>query len=766
MVCSSIVQVRNYLSIKYRCAIALFVVCCLSGIPTARADSTYTPVYHPKLNISRVSGTITIDGVLDDEGWQGAAKAENFAEHNPGDQTKPEVDTEVLLTYDDNNLYVAWLCYDDPEEVRSSFCERDHIFSGDYVILCIDTYGEATHAYEIAANPHGIPGDLLFSTQNGEDISYDMIFESSGRINDSGWVVEMAIPFESLRFPDRNEQVWRVDFWRNRPRESRFQYSWAAYDRDQNCWACQWGTVTGISDVEPGAGFELLPAVVASQSASLNQYNHLDNSDIMGDIALGVTYDVSSELTTEATINPDFSQVETDIAQLDVNTTFALFYPEKRPFFQEGSDLFDTYYEAVYTRSINDPIAAGKITFRKGSNSMAYLSAYDQHSVIILPFEEQSRFVENGKSYSNVLRFRHDLGEASHLGLIATDRRFQSGGSGSLGGIDGQIRLSESNSLVFQFLGSYTREVDNIALLPDSSFNSRRFGDNDYTAGLDGESFMGHGLLVNLGRSTGNYWGGMEYSELSPTFRADNGFEPSNNRRMVTSWIGGILRFEDNSTLENIEGDIYAARKWNFDGVKKDEWINSELEVQFRAAQTWIQFSYMRSNELFGGTQFNNIWQTEASLVTHPSGSLSLSGDIGYGHRIARGDLVMGKQFGCEVEADIRPIDRMLISTSYDYIHSNDLNSDKRLFSQSVWWSRLSLQLSREFSMRLVLQHNDRTNSWDVDPLLTYRINSLTVFYVGSTHDYRNLTLDDHGNTRWTLTERQFFLKLQYLFQL
>jgi hypothetical protein len=597
----------------YLMVILFFSAVLCGSVPAAGAaddaDSSFVPVYHPSLAISRAAGPIEIDGHTEDAGWLGAAKADNFAEHNPGDQTKPDVDTKVLITYDDKNLYVAWFCYDDPDEVRSFFCERDNIFSGDYVILCLDTYGEATLAYEIAANPYGIPGDLLFSTQNGEDSSYDMIFESAGRITEFGWVVEMAIPFESLRFPDRAEQVWRVDFWRNRPRESRYQYSWAAYDRDENCWPCNWGTVTGITGVEPGAGFELLPAVVASEAGSINKYNHLENGDIKGDIALGIGYDITSELTAEATINPDFSQVEADIAQLDVNSTFALFYPERRPFFQEGSDLFDTYFNAVYTRSINDPILAGKMTFRKGSNHMAFLSAYDEHSVIILPFEERSRFVENGKSYSNVLRFRHDLGEASHLGLIATNRRFNSGGSGSLAGIDGQIRLSASNSLRFQLLGSHTEEVDNLALVADSSFNAERFADDKYTAGLDGESFNGHALFVDLERSTGSYWGDVEYIELSPTLRADNGFEPSNNWRKLSSSIGGILRFEENTILENINGNVNIARKWNFDGVKKDEWINASWEVKFRAAQTGIHSSYMRSNELFGGIQFNDIWQ-------------------------------------------------------------------------------------------------------------------------------------------------------------
>ena len=350
------------------------------------ADDAYAPVYHPELKISRAAGPIKIDGDLNDPGWQGAAKASHFFEHNPGNQTKPAVDTEVFITYDDEYLYVGFLCHDKPGDVRASFCERDKVFNDDLMFLALDTYGEATHAYEIAVNPYGIPGDLLFSPAYGEDATYDMIYKSAGRITDQGWVAELAVPFSSLRFPDKPEQTWRVDFWRNRPRESQYQYSWAAYDRNEDCWPCQWGTVTGITGIKPSKGFEFLPAVVAHESGSLGDGGRLENGDVKGDVGLGVAYDVSSELKAEATVNPDFSQVESDVAQIDVNSTFALFYPEKRPFFQEGSDLFNTYFTPIYTRSINDPLVAGKMTWRQGSNSLAFLSGRDEHSVIILPF--------------------------------------------------------------------------------------------------------------------------------------------------------------------------------------------------------------------------------------------------------------------------------------------------------------------------------------------------------------------------------------------
>ncbi len=749
----------------YRGLFVFMLLLSFFATASASAKEEFVPVYHPELTIRRAAGPIKLDGVLDDEGWRGAAKADNFAEHSPGDQTQPAVDTEVFVTFDDKHLYVAWICYDDPEEVRASFCERDRIFSDDNVILMIDTYGEATLAYEIASNPLGIPGDLLFSSAHGEDGSFNMIFETRGKITEFGWVVEMKIPFRSLRFPNREDQVWRIDFWRNRPREVRYQYSWAAYDRDVDCWPCQWGTMHGLSNISSGAGLELLPAVVAYQTGALDENGLFQNKDVDGEVSLGIKYDFTSEISAGVTINPDFSQVESDAAQIDVNTTFALFYPERRPFFQQGRDIFNTNFKAIYTRSINDPSIAGKVIMRKGANSLAFLSAYDEHSIVILPFEEESEYVANGKSMSNLLRFRHDLGEGSHMGLVATDRRFNGGGAGSLVGVDGQIRLTQSNSIEFQLIASHTDEINNPALT-DSAFNEMTFDDGKYTAALDGESFWGHAFTAEIERRTADYWLEGRYMERSPTFRADNGFEPQNNDRVAMAEIGGIKRFEDSKIMENINGNFHLGRKWNFEGVQKDEWAMLSFELKFRAAQTGIHSRFMASNELFAGTQFDGIWLAHTCFRTQPWEALRFGGNYDYGHRIARYDLVMGKETSYGIWADIKPLSRLLVSTSYRRVFSDNLEIDERLFSQSILRLRTDLQLSRRFSFRLITQYNDRYRSWDFDPLLTYRVNSLSVFYVGSTHNYREFALTEGSLEDWRLTARQYFLKFQYLFQL
>ncbi len=734
----------------------------------------FVAVHHPELVITEAPGSITVDGRLDDAGWRGAAVADGFAEHSPGDQTRPEVDTEVLVAYDRDHLYVAWICYDDSAAVRATFCERDQIFNDDCVILALDTFGQNAVAYEIAANPYGIQGDLLFSNGRGEDITYDMLFESAGRITSYGYLVEMAIPFSEMRFPRVEEQVWHVDFWRNRPRETRYQYSWAAYDRDESCWPCQWGVVRGARDIRSPRSWDLLPSAVFHQSGRRDEDGAWHNDpldwnpfaeDRNVDLGLGIGYDLSSELTVEAAVNPDFSQVESDAAQIDVNTTFALFYPERRPFFQEGSDLFDTYFNAVYTRSINDPVAAVKVTGRKGSTSVAALTARDEHSVIILPFAERSAFVLNGTSTTNILRARRELGDQTHMGLVATDRRFKGGGSGTLAGLDGQVRFSPQEVVKWQFLMSHTTEVDDPSLTPDWNTGDT-FDDGRHTRMLDGESYDGHGLYLGYERQMRSFYLQTDYWERSPTFRADAGFEPANDMRMVT--FGGGYRFRidrETSLFERITPQIKGSRKWDFGGTRKDEWIMFRFDCALRKAQTSFGALHLLSNELFSDTRFQGIWMTGAYLNSQPLESLQMGGSWTYGHRVARRDLVMGRETGWNLYAVIKPRDRLRISTRFDHTRSEDAATGRELFRDFIARSEISFQGSRELSLRLILQYRDHDRIWEVDPLLTYRINPLSTFYLGSTRDYRDLGAGDPGGPGWRLTARQYFFKLQYLFR-
>lgn len=739
--------------------------------PGSRADEEYQPVYKPTLQVSRRAGSIKIDGQLEDPGWAGAARAGNFAEHNPGDQTKPPVDTEAIITYDDEQLYVAFVCYDDPRTIRASFCEREGVYSDDYIVLLIDTYAEATWAYELCVNPYGIQGDVLWSRSGGEDVGFDVIFESAGMITDQGYQVEMAIPFSSLRFPNRSAQTWKMDFWRNHPREDRGQYSWAAYDRDEPCWPCQWGTVTGIENVRPGKGFEILPSFIGFQSGALDgdgtaeEPYRFQNEDLDGEVSVGAKYSLSSDVTAEISCNPDFSQVEADPAQIDVNTTIALWYDERRPFFQEGSDLFRTWSPTVYTRSINDPRFAAKMTARFDGTSIAYLAARDEHTPVILPLEESSQFLVAGKSFSNILRARKTLGEDTYLGAIITDRRLDDGGSGTALSADGEIRFSRNFRLQWQALASHTEEPNDTSVTSD--VNDQYLDGKTYTAAFDGESFWGHALIVNLEERSRHFDLDISYTEMSPTLRVDNGYLALNNRREVNLFAGYVFYFEDHKIFNSIYPLITPGIVWNFDGLRKDGWMRLESDIQM-TGQTSVHPSLMWSSERLAGIKFDDIWRVHFCLHSQFSNMLGVNGSINYGHLIARNEdpPVMGKEQYHELGLSFKPAACVRIEPEIMYDRSVHRDTGQELFSGFITRTRLRYQFNRELSLRLVVQYDDFDKIWDVDPLLTYRLSPFSLFYIGTTYDYESLEADHKEGRDWKLSSRQFFLKLQYLFQL
>lgn len=739
-----------------------------AGAHAARPTAPWQPERHPHLETRRAAGTIDIDGLLDDSGWQGIPRAGNFVEHSPGDQVQPPEPTEAMLTYDDDYLYAAFICYDDPAAVRSSYCERDRIWSDDYVILAIDTFGDQAVAFELASNPFGIQGDLLWSAGHGEDMTYDLIFHSAGRITDDGWQVEMAIPWSSLRFPDRADQEWRVDFWRNDHRQVRRQASWGIHDRGSDCWPCQWGTVTGIGGVKPGTGLTILPAMVATQQAGRDaevdgSAGPWHNGKVLGEPSLGAAYGITPTVTVEGTLNPDFSQVESDATQIDVNSTFALSYPEKRPFFQEGSDLWNTNFDAVYTRSLNRPFFAAKLTGRPGRTNFAALIAQDDATPFLLPFAEGSALLEGGRSWSFLSRVRHTLGGQSHVGLISTARWHEGGGYGAVQGLDARLNLSDHYRFETQALLSTTSEPENPGLT--AGLDGVTFDDGRHTAAFDGEYFTGHGLYASVERSARHWNFDVDYWQRSPTFRAESGFEPRNDQRTVNGWSGYTI-YREEGLLERLQPSMSVGRIWDFAEVRKDEWLQASLRAWLRQAQTQVWVEALQSNELFRDIQFDGISSREIGFQIRPSERVVGGAEISSGHRIARFDRVMGREVRQNYWIDLKPWRRLLFEQTFDSIRSDDLGTGERLFDGYIARSRVNLQLSREWSVRLVVQYDDFRRAWDADPLVTFRLNPFSIFYVGSTRSYGEFAGAAPDQDEWRLTSRTYFLKLQYLWQI
>lgn len=719
---------------------------------------------HPELKVTRAPGKIKIDGDLSDSGWIGALPAMNFSEHSPGEEVDPPVKTKAYVTFDESHLYLAAVCYAEPGSVRASVCEREQIFNDDNIGFFFDTYGDASRAYIINLNPYGIPYDALWTPGWGEDGNFDLLFESSGKVTDSGYQVEAAIPFRSLRFPNQDVQDWRFDFYRHHLREQHYSMSWARYDQNESCWPCRWGTVHGIEGVKPGKGLELIGSVVSSQRGEISDYNNpsssFENGDVMTSAGAGVRYAPTSDMAFEGTVNPDFSQIEADASQIDVNSTFALQYPEKRPFFQEGIDALRTNFNLVYTRSINDPDFAAKGSAILGKTSFTLLSASDAHTFLVVPSEERSQTVELGKSYSNLVALRQAFGHDSHVRLLATDRRYEGGGSGSLASFDMGLRLTPALKWRAQAVYTNTAEADLGASTDTSTFDHGK-----HTMAFDGESFSGGALLTGLEYNPRRFYMNFSMYGRSPTYRADNGLQPRNNDRQVN--LEANYQFRPNGAVfSQIEVGSSVGTIYNSDGIRKDEWFVPWVWTSLPFYQATLSTELLISEEQFGGVYFDDIYNWSASFSLTPGNVASLGGSYNYGRRIARSSVAMGKETNASFWLNLRPLSRLQAEYTLDFSRSQHMDSDSLYFEGYISRLRLSYQFTRRLSVRLVNEYDAFSDAWGVDPLITYRINPFSVFYVGATYDYlRFEELTTPGEQPGTkLQTRQFFVKLQYLF--
>ncbi|MEE9268627.1 MAG: DUF5916 domain-containing protein [Candidatus Krumholzibacteria bacterium] len=740
----------------------------------------FTPNSTLDFIIPRITSRPTIDGKLDEVMWQRAAKLTNFVEVTPGDNVEPAVQTDVLLAYDDENIYVAFVCHDeDVAGIRATVTDRDNIGRDDFAGIMFDTFNDRQNSYEFYVNPYGIQYDQRRSKGGGEDDSFDTVWQSAGEINSTGWTAELAIPFRSLRFPNVEEQEWGVHALRIRPRSSREQHSWAPLSRDESCLFCQAGTMTGITGVNSGRKLEILPYAISDQVGRAQDIDDptsaFQNDDANVDGGVGIKYGLTTNLTLDGTINPDFSQVESDEAQISLNLTSAIFLDEKRPFFLEGADIFRSKVRTVHTRTLNDPKAAGKVTGKAGKYTVGFISAQDDNTSFPVPFEEGSSLVFPGESVSNILRVKRDVLDDSFVGLMVTDRRYtDAGGSASNFGIDYDLRLKEKYRFNAQVMGSHTREPNNPSLSDD--FNGDSFGpraDNDrYTSDFDGESFFGHAIAADFNREARHWNFGIYYEDSSPTFRADNGFVFANNFRLAGMW--NEMTFQpDNRILDVVEPGFNIGREFNYDGKFKDEWIEPQLFMKFKK-QTQVFASYLWSQEDFRDVHIKGIRRLFFEVETDFTRFLTAEGWIRQGRSIFRSaSPFLASSTSMRLRAELKPTSQIKFDTIYLIIKFAKLPGRPGVpHAQHKQYSvrnKLTYQLNKRLFLRLVGEYRKDSGggaTYDLDPLISYKINPFTVFFAGSTHDFLDYEEPGFaGNTGFRQTQRTFFVKFQYLFR-
>lgn len=710
----------------------------------------FTPNVKPSLQIARRQGSITIDGDLSDVGWKGVDRARNFAETQPLERVRPLSETEAFLTYDDDHLYVGMIAYDDPAQIRATLTGRDNIFSDDMMGIIIEPYGDAVRAYEMYSNAKGIQADVLW-TMSGNDVSYDILFESEGKITDTGFQIELKIPFKSLRFPSKPVQDWKLTFWRDHPRESHHSYSWASLDRNNPCTFCQFGTLVGLEGVSSGSALEFMPAVVGKQ---LSRREHQLVSDpLKFEPSLGLRWAMTQATSLEATINPDFSQIETDATQIALNATSALFYPERRPFFREGYDLFDTWIDVLYTRSINDPLWATKILNRSGKLNFGFISALDESSPLIIPLEERSSYRQLAKSFVNVARATYTLGGVDFLGAMLSDRRFEKGSANTVASLDGQVVLIEALRLEAQVAASRSSGLEDVSL----------FDGESPQGALNGETRLGHAAHLSLERFTRDLSIDLDYWAYSPDFRAATGFVSRSNQHRGHIWAGYAVRMEDSPLLVQFQPSLSLGGIWNMDGIKKDEWAVPAISATFKG-QTEMGLDYTISKELYRGVVFDGIRRLGGWVHSNFSGTLSAGASFLVGRTIARNidTPTLGRTKGFAMWGQMKPFEGFSVSPTFNY-EKLDAPTGENYFEVAILRTIFGYQFDRNLNARLIVEYSDLDRSFKVDSLISYKLNPFSVFYIGSTHGYESIGPRRITDSRET--ERQIFAKLQYLFQ-
>lgn len=770
-------------------ASAVLIICSLAS--DIHANEPSEPVFNPKISATFSSNSIKLDGVINAEEWGRAEVLSNFVERYPGENDRPDVGTRAFVTYDHDNLYVAFDCTDDPSTLRATMSQRDQFSGDDMVEVLIDTYGDAAWAYEFFANPYGVQKDCLWTNIAGEDTGFDLVWNSAAQITDSGYQVEFAIPFSSMRFPNRDVQSWRINFMRNRPRETFYQYSWAASDRNVSCWPCQWGTVDGIADVQSGRGFEILPTYLAHESGELadasSPNSGFDNGDVMGGLSIGSKYSLASDATLEASYNPDFSQIESDAAQVDVNTTIALLYPERRPFFQEGADVFRTLFNSFYTRTVNDPEWAVKLVSRKPEYTVGFMSAQDENTPYLVPLDESSQLLNSGRSYVNALRVTRPVGRASQVGMILTDRRLEGGGYGTIAALDGNIFLNQSMSIDGQYIASFTGEPDHAG--QSESLDGVRIAEGKHSGVFDGERFNGNAMITRLKRFARGWSFILDFNQVEPSYRTLTGYDPWVNYRNGSIWSQYTF-YPKNSIFYSISPQMYIDGRWRFDGVRRWEHQTVSLNTTLNWAQTHLATSVRRGSEAWSSRvmgdliEYRNLFHVDLAVYSAVSDQFQYEAVLYRERTVARFAEAVGWENSADVSITLKPIDRLILEGEIQHVRSVHSETKKELYRQFIARNRLRLQVNRELSLRLVVQYDDSKaaiylgenedgpsyyqyadKAWDVDPLVTYRLSSFSVLYAGSTHDFGYFTYEEPVPAKWRLSSRQFFVKLQYLFR-
>ena len=736
---------------------------CLLGL--ARSTVAAEDPEIPSIAIRRATGPITVDGDLSDPGWKDAVRIDAWYEVNPGDNTPAPVRNVGYLAYDDKFLYAAFEFEDpNPRKIRAPVSDRDNVGGDtDYGGIIVDTRNDRKTGVLLLANPRGVQYDAITDDGgSGEDSSPDYFWDSKGRITEKGWVLEMRVPFSSLRYKRADPQTWGIMLYRNYPRQFRYQFFSTKLPRGGQCFICRSNALTGLTGLPAGGHAVIAPYAAASRKALPRDGlgTPLRNEPAHGDLGLDVKWTQSASTALDATVNPDFSQIESDVAQIAANERFALFFSEKRPFFLEGIELFSTPIQAVYTRTITSPRWGTRSTGRFGTASYTALVAEDDGGgSVILPGPLSSDLADQEfRSWVAIGRVRRDLGR-SFVSFLVTDRELRGGGHNRVVGPDFQWRPGTKDTFTGQVIVSDTRTP----VRPELA------------AEWDGRSLRGHALDAWWSHSTKTIDWFTEVKDLDNDFRADDGFVPQVGYRSTYGETG--YTFRPQGFLRRLRTFAIANRSADKDGAL----LSRQLSVGAGMDGKWNSFMRFRyaNDRVRTGDVVLPRQQFIYSVNANPSravSQLSLSGFVG--QEIDFANNRRGHGADVALQGTVRPTNhlelRLRSSRRWLNVRAPDTGRSERLFTAQVQRLRATYNFTARSFLRLIGQWVEtnrdpslftsevarRSGRFSGSALFAYKLNWQTVLFAGY-GDNRALTETED----LAREDRQLFLKLSYAFQ-
>ncbi|HUK12595.1 MAG TPA: DUF5916 domain-containing protein [Thermoanaerobaculaceae bacterium] len=720
------------------------------------------------IEVHRAAAPILLDGDLGDAGWEGAARIERFYESSPGDNVEPKVRTVALLAYDDRYFYIGLICDDpDPKAIRAPFVDRDNIIgTDDNVAVFLDTRGDRRAAMEFRVNPRGQQTDGIYDDGSGnEDLSPDFFYDTAAKITPRGWQAEMRIPFSTLRY-DRSKPVhWGITVWRNYPRDYRYAIYSEPIPRMTNCMVCHALPLTGLDDLPAGGHLVVAPYGTLTETGEPRggPGTPLRNKPIGGNGGIDAKWMPSASSVLDGTINPDFSQVESDVGQIAINKQFAIFYPEKRPFFLEGTDLFQTPIQAVYTRTITSPRWGARATGKIDSTAYTVLVTEDRGGgSVVIPGPTASTFAaQDFGSIAAIGRLRHDFG-ASFGGLLVTDREndpASGGGHNRVLGPDFVWSLGEHDRVTGQFLYSDSTTPDRPDLDPS----------------WDGRHLAAHAAYIQV-RHNGYRWlAYAQHQEFGDGFRADDGFVPQVGYHFDKAVLG-YSSYNVGPFSQLLTGPFCVYTTLPDGGVVQrmcglfvnpSGILNLTGEVDLVPAE----------RDRVDGTVVDSNFTLYYNLSIDPGrvfSRVTLNGFLGDQPDVANGR--PGSGGDVDVTGTIKPTDHLALDFNAErqWLDVRQGALAGRLFTADIARLKATYNIDARTFLRLIGQYytaernpalytnavTERDRSFTGSALFAYRLNWQTVLFVG----YGDSRALDESN-RLALASRQFFVKASYAFQ-